>query len=281
MFLRRLKSNDAFMGATHTSFSCALFFVFISFFFSFFEKITSTNSNLIVFFCFLIILGSSKLPDLDNTTSSAKSALGLVGNILSNISRIISNTIYNMSKSKYDNDTPNPHRGFFHTFLSGILIFLLVYATTLSKKEFDLLGTKMTVSSVVATFWALLSLQIAFPDILNNKRKKQGILSSEAINSIICLFIAGFIVKLASQITLSFSWLAFSVSFGQITHIIGDMFTAMGAPFLFPLPIKGKRWFMLRFIKFKSGGDFEKTYLLPMFSTIAIFFAIRFVYLLI
>lgn len=281
MVLERIKSDKAFMGATHTSFSCALYFIFISFFFSWFEKITSTNSTLIVLFCFLIILGSSKLPDLDNTKSSAKTALGIVGNILSALSRSLSDTIYNISKSKYDNKESNPHRGFFHTLLSGILIFFLVYVSTLSQKEINIMGTKMTISMVVATFWILLSLQIAFPDILKNKKKKQGVLSSEAINSLICLFLAAIITKMASQVTPSFSWLAFAISFGQITHIMGDMFTAMGAPFLFPLPIKGKRWFMLRIIKFKSGGEAEKTYLLPAFSTIALFFAIRFVYLLV
>lgn len=71
----------------------------------------------------------------------------------------------------------------------------------------------------------------------------------------------------------NYLWLGAAVSFGWFMHLLGDMITKMGVPILFPIPIKGKRWWDVTLpsaLRIRAGGTFEKAVLLPGLTIITV-----------
>lgn len=272
--LKRIKSDDAFMGATHSISSIALYLLFLALAPQIFVKMFGTESILLILVSIFILYGASRLPDLDNTKSSAISALGPFGEVLSEVMRSLSVMVFHISKTKYDGKDANPHRGFFHTAVSGILLFFLVLSTTSIKGEIQGVPT----SQIFAMIWVFICSKIAFSAILSKtlkKYKKKSKLLAGGINTILSFFISILIIILTRNSTPNYQWLAFVIAFGYISHIIGDTMTVSGAPILFPIPIKGKRWFNVRIARFEAGGEIEKIILIPTFLIISILSMIR------
>lgn len=69
------------------------------------------------------------------------------------------------------------------------------------------------------------------------------------------------------------NWWVFALAafVGWNTHIWGDMATLGGCPYLFPVPIDGRRWKAIRSpIPFKTDGFVERKIVLPSLTCLAI-----------
>ena len=67
-----------------------------------------------------------------------------------------------------------------------------------------------------------------------------------------------------------------AVGFGSLIHCFGDAITKAGVPILWPIPIRGRRWFELSTgpFAFRAGGGFEYAVVLPLFTIVAVVSAI-------
>ena len=278
MLIDRLKNENSFMGETHSASTIAIYLLLFALVPEVFFRMNGTESLYVIIISIFVLYGASRLPDLDNSKSSAMSALGILGNAISDILRSFSVFIYDITKTKYDNNEANAHRGFFHTILSGILFFFLVKYTTSIKKVIDIGGANYTIGTLVAIFWVFLCVHISLSSIFKkkfDKNKKSGFI---IFNFLISLIISSILVSLVSRQIDNYDWIAFTLSFGHITHILGDSLTPAGVPLFFPLKRKGKRWYQYRIAKIKAGSEVEKKIVYPTFIVIAIMSIIRIIF---
>lgn len=94
-------------------------------------------------------------------------------------------------------------------------------------------------------------------------------------HSLVGLFIFGFVVNqllsLSSSVLIvdhSIVWWSFMIGF--ISHLVMDLFTEEGIPLFFPIPIK-IGFPPLRFLRIKTGGLVEKSFVFPMLLILNIY----------
>lgn len=266
--------DRAFMGVTHAMSGVALFLGIAAFFPDFTEKALGSSVIWVIILGALVTAGAALLPDLDNTTSTAKNSLGPLGLVLSYIFRTSSAIIQTVIRTPRDDPNPNPHRGAWHTIPAAALLGFLTYLGTKigGSIELPLIG-EITGGGVFALIIAFLMTHLALSGLANSFMKK--IKKSSAIGELIALAIsftvtASIFINIPADV--SFWWLGVSVGFGMFVHILGDSMTTAGVPILFPLSaiIKGKFWWTTRFLGIKAGGVVENTIFLPGFTILTI-----------
>ena len=263
-----------FMGVTHALSVLAASLMLIAFIPDFVSKVLNTSHAAVLALFVITAIGAGNLPDLDNTTSRAKSDLGPFGSFLSVIFRSTSTIFQTTIRTKRDDPTPNPHRGAWHTIPAAVLLGVLIW-----------LGTRLPgdikVPLIGETTWGgIFALVMAFTLthlMLSTLAKKMmdKVKKSNAIGEIIAILIsfatAFSLMRMIPEGT-DFWWLGIAVAFGMTIHILGDCFTTSGAPILFPLSgfIKGKFWWNTRFLPIKAGGPFENYVFVPVFIIFSI-----------
>lgn len=94
-------------------------------------------------------------------------------------------------------------------------------------------------------------------------------------HSIIGIFLFGFVLQILLDmlgkvllVDMDVVWWAFMIGF--ISHLVMDLFTRDGLPLLFPIPI---RFGIppLRFLRMKTGGLVEKSFVFPMLLIINVY----------
>jgi len=265
---KRIEEDYGFMGPTHAVSAIAFYLILALFFKNFLINLGISNNLLILVFSSIVIAGAALIPDLDNTQSTAMSVLGIFGEFVSNIMRTIAKIIYDLTKSKYDNSSSNPHRGFWHTILAGILLGILIKLSLNLNINLPIkIFTIEKINDLFAFVWVFFTVQLAMSSLFNSFIKKY----KNLITGKILLLLLGTIIT-ASLIYFNndYSWIPVSISLGYVFHIIGDAMTAQGVPLLFPIKFKGKRWFNHRIMKIHAGSDLEKMFIYPLFISIIV-----------
>lgn len=278
----KTKSDRGLMGPTHalSALALALLFTWLASDIMF-NKILGTNNLIVYFAALIIIVGSSLMPDLDAVNSTSINVLGIIGTILSSAMRAFSSFIQSVIKGPYDKSS-DPHRGFWHTILSAVFIgFVVSMLTNLKIPLFKVKNIQFTVASLVIAFIIYISTQLTLASLLKSVYRKQqkNIMVKLGFMAMSVLFSIYLIIFMPT--TINYSWVGGAVTFGWITHLLGDMLTVSGVPILFPLKRKGKRWWDYRFpLGIKAGGYVEKTLLIPLFSIIILVSLIKVIPLL-
>lgn len=273
-------SHSGFMGITHAMSAVAVVALVLALRPSIVLALFDSASLLAVVATVLAIAGACMIPDLDNTSSRAKSDLGPVGSVLSGIFRVSSTLVQSAFATKYDRRGewwPNPHRGLWHTpfmaVVSGVLVRLLVgIGAPVSLGRFGETTVGEVVALVVLSLMLHLALSSVFKPFMDKFKRGFGV--------------AGDLVALALSVALSFSvlssvsgsvgvgWVAFALCAGMVVHDLGDSFTTYGCPLLFPFPFRGKRWYAFRLSRIKAGGELETRLLQPLFTVAAVVFGL-------
>lgn len=270
-------SDKAFMGTTHALSAVAAFLAVIYFFPDLVSKSLGTNDPWVLILSIVVAAGASLVPDLDNTASTSKSSLGMLGTALSYIFRGSSRFIQTVVRTKRDDPTPNPHRGAWHTIPSALLLGYLTYLGTSMSKSITvpLLGT-ITWGTMFALLITFLMVHMALAGLAKKQMKKikKTAVIGEALTFIVS-FSSTLIIFVNLPEGLNFWWLGVSVAFGCFIHILGDTFTTAGTPILFPFSafIKGKFWWTTRFTTLKVGEATEKL-IFGFFFVASIVFAV-------
>ena len=262
----KIKKDNGFSGYLHAITGVLLVSVF------FLVMVITGWGNLYISISYLGLIiafalawiGATLYPDLDNSRSTSHSALGLVGTGLSFVARGSSVIVQTVVRTSRDESSPNPHRGFWHTPFSTILVGLGVWALTLLPQQIPLaiLGT-VTLGQIFATIILAVMILFLLTALVANKMRK---IRKMAIGGELIAFAIALVVAIALMYfipsNLGYAWLGVAIAAGGTTHIIGDTFTKDGPPFWFPLTgfVKKKFWWKTRFARLTSGAkEVEKT----------------------
>lgn len=187
--------------------------------------------------------GFALLPDLDHPGARASRLLGPVTGALSLVLRAGSRWLYAHTKGPDDERHSGEHRHATHTVAFALLLGGLVAWGSWGWGSWFVIG--------VALAGVLLA-----ADALGKWVLAAGVVAGLAV--------WGAVGEVA-EVGL---WLGVAVAVGCITHCLGDAVTLSGCPFLFPLMIRGERWFEIRpprILRFRTGGRVELLVVWPLF----------------
>lgn len=249
-----MNDDTAFMGHTHVLSALGVVLAYFAF-----THGLSTSVAAIVLFT-LNAAGASLANDLDNTASTSKSSLGIIGDIVSAFFRAVSRVVQTALRTHRDDATPNPHRGFFHTAVAASLMGFLVY------EGVQLPGTVGLVVAIAVT-WVNIHMMVAgLCTSLTKKLRSRG-----AVGDIIAFTISASLTAiLFTTFRLDTSIIGWAVGIGMLIHILGDCLTTDGAPVFWPIPIKGKMWYKIRLLPIHAGGTIENYVMAPVFAVVSV-----------
>lgn len=268
--LARKRSRDerGFMGFTHALSAVAVILLWFVFFPGTFRDLFSSDNLTVLILLVLVVSGGALMPDLDNTQSSAKSALGPIGAALSAFMRTTSPMISTLIHGKYDKDVDNAHRGFYHTALCAVLMgalaaFLCSEAIHVTLGPIEVNGIFF---ALVLAFIAVdMALSVLAKPIMKKLKSAGGGILGGVLGIIVSLVL---VLALFYFLPKDMDYMAVGIGYGVgwLIHDIGDCFTTAGVPLLFPLPIRGHLWWDIRFLKIKAGGVIENWVFIPLFT---------------
>lgn len=236
-----------------------------------FDPHTKELPFVLILVCVVCTVGSCMLPDLDNTTSRAESALGFIGSVLSGVFRGVATFMQSLIKARRDDTNIDPHRGFWHSSMGWALMAFPVwlFGSRATPDGSFTLGNAYLAGTVFML--AYLSVHaVAAPQLKKYKGKHP------LVTLLTPWVFAGGMVWLVwaigGQQVYGFALpIAMSVFMGMLLHTFGDCHTASGAPIFAPFTglIHKKVWWSTRFFALKSGGETEMKVLLPLYSLAA------------
>ncbi len=222
----------------------------------------------------IVFTGAALLPDLDSYSATATQSFGIFGRVLYFFANAIGLFFYNISRSRNDEPKSNGHRTFFHTTVAAVIAGGLVSLATFSTGQTVILGKTYSWGQVFALLVMAFCLHLALAGIfskqLKNAKKGFGPYILMAV-SIIAMFVISRVLPAPDG---TYAWLGVAFGLGWYTHLMGDFITKMGVPLLWPIPVRGHRWWNLSlptFMRIEAGGVVETVILARLF--IAMIFA--------
>lgn len=223
-----------------------------------------------------LVAGAALAPDLDSYTATVTRSFGIFGRVLYHLTNFISLGIYNITKTKRDADLENGHRTFTHTAVSALLAGVAVWlATTFIPGDTTIFGKNYAnieiASLLIMAFFLHLGLAGLFSKQIKAAKGAFGPYAVMAASLVITAITAAFLPTGNNPINDYF--IPFVVTAGLLIHILGDLITLKGVPFVWPLKIIGKRWYDVSLpspFRIKAGGAFELSILTPIFVTLIV-----------
>lgn len=221
-----------------------------------------------------VAAGSALLPDLDcpgslspKDGSTVVRAFGWVGEVVGHSLSNLSLAVYNLTASKYDKPRTNGHRTLTHTLAFTAGLGILVSLAGASTMTFDFAEREWIVSHVVTWAAMFVCLHLAMFGLAEKWVKRQR--AKYGLIPLLVLSAVATTATIAHLPDTGVPWLGLAVGGGAVMHLVGDAITKMGVPVLWPIPIRGKRWWDVTLpsgLRISAGGAFEKAILLPGLS---------------
>ncbi|HLU57391.1 MAG TPA: metal-dependent hydrolase [Pseudonocardia sp.] len=200
-----------------------------------------------------VCAGAALLPDLDHPSSMATRRFSAASFVASRVVRPLSRVVYDLTRGRRDTGRGS-HRGLTHTVLGAVLLGM---AINLASARF---GTPVLVGSLfVCIALAIKGLDALVPG-------PPSLVIAAGLTYAIEHAVPGGTAGTAG-------WLGTAVTLGMVVHSVGDAITESGAPLLWPLPIRGRRWYPVgspRPLRFRTGGPVEVWLVAPAL-TVAVF----------
>lgn len=219
----------------------------------------------------VICAGGALWPDLDQHNSTAVSSFGIFGKMFHKLVNGVSLLVYDMTKTKYDSNRENGHRTLMHTTPMAILSGLAVSAGSIMGGTTELFGKEFVNGQLFSLFIMAVFLHLAlgglFEKQVKKARKKYGPYLMMLASGVTTVITARFLPE-----NDTFGWLGIAVGAGMLIHCLGDLITKMGTPSVWPIKVKGKRWYdvgLPSFLRMTTGGAVEKV-LLTGFTLVTI-----------
>lgn len=218
-----------------------------------------------------LVAGAALAPDLDSYSATVTRSFGIFGRILYHLTNFISLFIYRLTKTQRDADLDNGHRTFTHTAVSALLAGVGVWAaTTLVPGTTELMGKPYANTDLISLGLMAFFLHLGLAGLFSKQIKKaKGIIGPYALMavSVVITAITGFFLPTGDD-GLNGYFFPLAVTAGLLIHILGDLITLKGVPFVWPLKVIGKRWYDVALpspFRIKAGGAFELSVLTPIF----------------
>jgi membrane-bound metal-dependent hydrolase YbcI (DUF457 family) len=200
-----------------------------------------------------VCAGAALLPDLDHPSSMATRRFAFASSLACHLVRPLSRLVYQLTKARRDTGR-GTHRGLTHTAVGAVLLGLAV----------NVASARWGTPVVVGTLFVCLALAIKGVDAL--VPGPPSLVIAAGLTYAVEEFVPG---GTAGTV----GWLGTAVTIGMLVHAVGDAVTESGAPLLWPLPIRGRRWYPVggpRPLRFRTGGAVEAWLVAPAL-TVAVF----------
>jgi membrane-bound metal-dependent hydrolase YbcI (DUF457 family) len=223
-----------------------------------------------------LVAGAALAPDLDSYTATVTRSFGIFGRILYHLTNFISLFIYNITKTQRDADLENGHRTFTHTAASALLAGVGVWAaTTFIPGTTELLGKTYANTELASLILMAFFLHLGLAGLFNKQIKQaKGFVGPYVLMavSLVITSITGAFLPTGDTLIEGYFFPGV-VTAGLLIHILGDLITLKGVPFVWPLKIIGKRWYDVSLpspFRIKAGGPFELSVLTPVFVVLIV-----------
>jgi membrane-bound metal-dependent hydrolase YbcI (DUF457 family) len=191
----------------------------------------------------VLTAGFSLLPDLDHPTSTATRRFGPASWLASRVVRPLSAAVFRATAGPGDHGE-GTHRALTHTGAAAVA-----------------LGVGVNAAVAVWGSWALWS--VVFVGLALAVKGIDHLIPGPPSLAAAGLLTAG----LWWTVGAGHAWAGTAVAVGMLVHDVGDALTESGAPLLWPLSIRGRRWYPVglpRPLRFHTGGVVEVVLLAGM-----------------
>lgn len=212
----------------------------------------------------LICAGAALAPDLDQKSATISRAFGPPSKLLASLIGRLSEAVYNSTRGKRERRRTGGHRTLTHTWIWAVL-----------------LGAAFSAAAVIWGRWAVLViLFIHMVLAVEGLLWRMARVSSDVLVWLLGACSAWLLADVLDEpghgsdwlfADHPYLWLGIPITLGAIVHTLGDALTLSGCPMLWPLPIKGRRWYPVgtpRFMRFRAGAWVENNVLMPVFMVI-------------
>jgi membrane-bound metal-dependent hydrolase YbcI (DUF457 family) len=193
-----------------------------------------------------VCAGAALLPDLDHPTSTATKHFTVASFVASNVVRPLSGLVYRLTRARRDTGR-GTHRGLTHTVVGAALLGLAI----------NLASARWGTPVLIGTLFVCLALAIKGLDAI--VPGPPSLVIAAGLTFAVEQYVPGGTAGTAG-------WLGTAVTLGMIVHACGDAVTESGAPLLWPLPIRQRRWYPVgspRPLRFRTGGRVEAWVVAP------------------
>jgi membrane-bound metal-dependent hydrolase YbcI (DUF457 family) len=193
-----------------------------------------------------VCAGAALLPDLDHPGSVATRRFAVASWLASHAIRPLSGLLYDLTRGRRDTGK-GTHRGITHTAVGAAVLGLAI----------NVASAKWGVPVLVGTLFVCLALAIKGLDAL--VPGPPSLVIAAGLTYGVEEFVPGGTAGTAG-------WLGTAVTIGMLVHSAGDAITESGAPLLWPLPIRHRRWYPVgspRPMRFRTGGAVEAWLVAP------------------
>ena len=220
-----------------------------------------------------LVAGAAIAPDLDSNSATVVRSFGIFGPFFYHITNALSMMIYNLTKTQRDADLNNGHRTFTHTAAAALLAGVGVWAaTTLIPGQTVLLGKSYLNTALASLLIMAFFLHLGMAGLFSKQIKKAKSMVGPYVLMVASVGITAITgIFLPTDHSHSYLYMYFIpvvVTLGLLIHILGDLITLKGVPFVWPVKVIGKRWYDVALpgpFRIKAGGTFELTVLTPVF----------------
>ncbi|WP_214369478.1 metal-dependent hydrolase [Pseudonocardia sp. H11422] len=204
-----------------------------------------------------VCAGAALLPDLDHPSSMATRRFSWASMLASRMVRPFSALLYRLTRASRDTGR-GTHRGITHTavFAVGIGIAL------------NLASARWGEPVLLATLFVCLALAIKGLDAI--VPGPPSLVIAVGLTFAVDQWVPGGTAGTAG-------WLGAAVTLGMLVHAVGDAVTESGAPLLWPVPIRRRRWYPVgspRPLRFRTGGRVESLVVAPALTVAALVLAV-------
>jgi membrane-bound metal-dependent hydrolase YbcI (DUF457 family) len=178
--------------------------------------------------------------------------------------------IQGLIHTKYDKDTDEAHRGFYHTAAAAILfggLMTFLCGPTIHFAIGPVAITGKIIAIILAFVASHISLSVLAGPIIRQLKSGAGQVMSAIIPTLFSIGVVWILLMFLPDNT-QYTIMGIGFGLGWLIHEIGDCFTTAGDPILAPLRIKGKCWYKIRFLPIKAGGLIEYYVFTPAFIII-------------
>lgn len=193
-----------------------------------------------------VCAGAALLPDLDHPSSTATTHFTVASAVASHVVRPLSGLVYRVTRARRDTGK-GTHRGLTHTVVGAALLGVAI----------NLASARWGTPVLIGTLFVCLALAIKGLDAI--VPGPPSLVIAAALTFAVEQYVPGGTAGTAG-------WLGTAVTLGMIVHSVGDAVTESGAPLLWPLTIRQRRWYPVgspRPLRFRTGGRVEAWVVAP------------------
>ncbi|MCU4750002.1 MULTISPECIES: metal-dependent hydrolase [Streptomyces] len=211
----------------------------------------------------LICAGAALAPDLDQKGATISRAFGPPSKWLAGLIDKLSVAVYNATRAKRERRRSGGHRTLTHTFPWALAV-----------------GVGFSAAAVLFGRWAVLiilfiHMVLAVEGLLWKMARMSSDVLVWLLGATSAWILAAVLDEPGNGSTWLFSepylWLGIPIVLGAMVHNFGDALTISGVPMLWPLTIKGRRWYPIgtpSVMRFKAGAWVENKVLMPVFMVV-------------